>query len=398
MQNDHGIGPWPAALHSGVFHISRTVTNRSQIWLVTAACLSLLHALIANAATATPARAAAAKSACHEQPLRSHGNGTLVTLRAPQPTDTWGNLGRQFEHVVVIVLENQDYATVMRQPAMRKLVRQGTLFTHFAANFHPSYSNYLALIGGRYFGARGDTDIGIPAREKTIADLLQAKGLTWKQYAEAFPGDCSTVAFSGREPYSSDPLYARKHVPFMSFKSVTGNPQRCSNVVNANAFDPRHLPNYAFYSPDMCHDGHDVCASDAASAIKDAGTRLDLAGDTVAEKLIGHSDAEADKKGIDRRRLDQAVAWLVPLLKRIQADRKAMKGTLIIVTFDESATLSNNHIFTLFLGPMVKKGYRENGCYDDYNVLRTIEDNFGIGTLGAEDEKSAPIVHVWKGH
>jgi acid phosphatase len=72
-----------------------------------------------------------------------------------------------------------------------------------------------------------------------------------------------------------------------------------------------------------------------------------------------------------------------------------MKDTLIIVTFDESATLSNNHIVTLFLGPMVKKGYRENGCYDEYNVLRTIEDNFGIGTLGAEDEKSAPIVNVW---
>ncbi|HET8608565.1 MAG TPA: alkaline phosphatase family protein [Burkholderiales bacterium] len=372
--------------------------TRSQTWIVAAACLSLPHAFIANAAPAAHAPTAAAKSQCHRLPLRKNGDDTSITPRAPQPADTWGNLGRQFEHVVVIVLENQDYATVMHKPAMRKLARQGTLFTHFAANFHPSYSNYLALIGGRYFGARGDTDIGIPAREKTVADLLEAKGLTWKQYAEAFPGNCSTVAFSGREPYSSNSLYARKHVPFMSFESVTGNPQRCSNVVNASAFDPRHLPNYAFYSPDMCHDGHDICASNAASALKDAGTRLDLAGDAVAEKLIGRSDAEADKKEIDRRRLDQAAAWLVPLLKRIRADRQAMKGTLIIVTFDESATLSNNHIFTLFLGPMVKQGYRENGCYDDFNVLRTIEDNFDIGTLGAEDEKSAPIVHVWKGH
>jgi hypothetical protein len=370
--------------------------SRSPVEWAAITCLVSILAIGAACAVLRPA--VAAPFGCVARTPRSNGNGTLVTPRAPQPTDSWGDRGRQFDHVVLIVLENQDYATVMRQPAMRKLAREGTLFTHFAANFHPSYSNYLALIGGRYFGARGDTDTGIPAREKTVADLLQAKGLTWKQYAEAFPGHCSTVAFAGREPYSSDPLYARKHVPFMSFESVTGNPQRCSNVVNANAFDPRHLPNYAFYSPDMCHDGHDICASDAASALKNAGTRLDLAGDAVAERLIGQSDAENDKKEVNGRRLDQAVAWLVPWLKRIQADPKATKGTLIIVTFDESATPSNNHIFTLFLGPMVKKGYRENGCYDDYNVLRTIEDNFGIGTLGALDEQSAPITHVWKRH
>jgi acid phosphatase len=370
--------------------------SRLQTRLLAAACLILLPVFAARAAPAAHAPSAPVKSGCDRQPPRSNGKGTLVTPRTPQPADTWGNLGRQFEHVVLIVLENQDYATVMKQPTMRKLAQQGTLFTDFAANFHPSYSNYLALIGGRYFGARGDTDINIPANEKTIADLLEAKGLTWKQYAEAFPGNCSTVAFAGHEPYSKNPLYARKHVPFMSFESITGNPRRCSNVAPAKTFDPGHLPNYAFYSPDMCHDGHDICAANAASALEDAGTRLDLAGDAVAKKLIGWSDAKADESKIGKRRLDQAAAWLAPFLKRIRADREAMKDTLIIVTFDESATLSNNHIFTLFLGPMVKKGYRENGCYDDYNVLRTIEDNFGIGTLDAEDKKSAPIVRVWR--
>ncbi len=366
------------------------------IRLLAVVCLVLLPLFAAKAGPVTPAPGTLVKSGCDRQPPRSNGKGTLITPRAPQPADTWRSLGRPFEHVVIIVLENQDYATVMRQPTMRRLALQGTLFTHFAANFHPSYSNYLALIGGRYFGAHGDTDINIPAHEKTIADLLETKGLTWRQYAEAFPGHCSTVAFAGHEPYSSNPLYARKHVPFMSFQSITGSPRRCSNVVPASAFDPGRLPNYAFYSPDMCHDGHDICASSAANALEDAGTRLDLAGDVVAKKLIGRSDAKADEIEIGARKLDQAVAWLAPFLKRLRANREVMKNTLIIVTFDESATLSNNHIFTLFLGPMVKKGYRENGCYDDYNLLRTIEDNFGIGTLGAEDERSAPIVHVWK--
>lgn len=366
------------------------------IRLLAAMCLVLLPLFAAKAEPVTRAQGAPVKSGCDRQPPRSNGKGTLITPRAAQPADTWGSLGRQFEHVVIIVLENQDYATVMRQPTMRRLALQGTLFTRFAANFHPSYSNYLALVSGRYFGTHGDTDINIPANEKNIADLLEAKGLTWKQYAEAFPGNCSTVTFAGHEPYSSNPLYARKHVPFMSFQSITDSPRRCNNVVSASAFDPDRLPNYAFYSPDMCHDGHDICASNASTIIEKAMTELDRVADDAKKKLIGKSDAESDERETAKDRLDQAAAWLAPFIARIRADRTAMKDTLIIVTFDESSTMSNNHIFTLFLGPMVKRGYRENGCYDDYNLLRTIEDNFGIGTLGVEDERSAPIVHVWK--
>ena len=83
--------------------------------------------------------------------------------------------------------------------------------------------------------------------------------------------------------------------------------------------------------------------------------------------------------------------FLDPLL----ADPSVMHQTLIVVTFDESASQTTNHIYTVFLGAMVKTGYVEEHPYNHDNVLRTVEENFGLGTLGAEDATSSPITQVW---
>jgi len=98
------------------------------------------------------------------------------------------------------------------------------------------------------------------------------------------------------------------------------------------------------------------------------------------------------------RQLDQAADWLKGLLEPILADPMVMKDALIVITFDESEDDANNHIYSVFLGGMVRVGAEIGECYDHYNLLRTIEDNFGLGTLGGEDEKSAPIVDgAWAG-
>jgi hypothetical protein len=279
-------------------------------------------------------------------------NYTWMTQRAKQTPAKW-NLPRQFEHVLIVVLENQDYDQVVKNSYIKNLAARGVRFSNFNGSFHPSYANYLAMIGGRYFGSSQDDQINIDSRVHTIADLLEAKSLTWKQYAERYPGNCFKADFD------STRLYARKHVPFMSFASIQDNPARCANVVSTDGFDARHLPNYAFFTPDMCDDGHNQCPKDS---------------DTVA----------------------QAAAWLKDFIEPLLADPAVTKDTLIVVTFDESASYEHNHILTIFLGDMVKTGHVESGCYDHYNVLRTIEDNFGAGTLGAQDEKSSPITSVWK--
>jgi acid phosphatase len=94
--------------------------------------------------------------------------------------------------------------------------------------------------------------------------------------------------------------------------------------------------------------------------------------------------------------IDLSMQWLDGFLQPILNDPVAMTGTLVVVTFDESAHYAHNRIVTLFLGPMVKSGYTDLTCVDHYNVLRTIEDNFALGTLGGEDARSSPITSVWK--
>jgi hypothetical protein len=255
-----------------------------------------------------------------------------------------------FQRVLIIVLENQDYQAAIADPYLEQLASEGASFTNFHGLFHPSYPNYLAMVAGKRLSTHGDWQKDF--RECTIADLLQSKRLSWKNYAQGYPGN-DEQCFQG----DRFDRYARKHVPFMSFVPIQQH--QCGNIVAASQFDTDirndTRPAYAFYSPDLDNDGHDT--------------------------------------GLPR-----ASKWLKDFLGPFLHNPAFMKGTLIIVTFDESKSYSKdvaNHIYTVFLGPMVKIGKVE-GNYNHYNVLRTIEDNFGLCALGEGDGGAKPITSVWK--
>src|SRR6202171_5533107 len=128
--------------------------------------------------------------------------------------------GKHFERVLIIVLENQDYASAMKNEFFAKLASRGTSFSNFKNLYHPSYPNYLAMIAGSSFGMHSDHQITLPddAEHRTIADLLD-----WTGYAENYPNHV--------QPYlaGSEGKYARKHVPFLSFEKIQKESYR--NVV-----------------------------------------------------------------------------------------------------------------------------------------------------------------------
>lgn len=254
------------------------------------------------------------------------------------------NKGRCFERVLIIVLENQNYGDAIVDPYLNSLAKKGASLTNFHAITHPSYPNYLAMITGKEIPTRGDNQINLD--ERTIADLLKAAGLTWKNYAEGYPGNCFKYSIFG--------LYARKHVPFMSFIPIQEH--ECENIAPANQLSEdlkaKALPNYMFYSPNMNNDGHDTGLAYGSN-------------------------------------------WLKGFLEPLRKNEGFMKGTLIVVTFDESRNDSANHIYTVLLGDMVKPG-EYNETYNHYSALRTIEDNFGLGTLAEGDGGEKPITGVWK--
>lgn len=254
--------------------------------------------------------------------------------------------GKHFDRAIFVLFENTNYADAAKQPFFKQLSNSGAHFSNFSAITHPSQGNYIALTAGTLGGVRDNStyDLNIA----NIADLLESHGLTWKVYAEGFPGDCFTGQVKRR--------YARKHNPFISYVSIQKDPVRCANIVEASQFDTDaangKLPNYVFYIPDVFNDGHD--------------TGVEFADTWYRKKLT-------------------------PYL----SDRSFMKRTVIISTFDESGGGGQNQIYTSIVGPDVKPG-GVTAALNLYSLLNLIEENWSLGSLGMEDASSVRIPNIWK--
>jgi Phosphoesterase family len=297
--------------------------------------------------------------------------------QATQPSANSG--AHHFDRVVIIVLENGDYEAAVKDKNLADLAAHGASFSNFHALFHPSYPNYLAMVAGTDFGVHGrgrfsaDRQVNFPddAAHRTIADRLIASGLDFKNYAEELPeGNCPFQIDNQHVAKSKKGDYARRHVPFLSFKEVQEkwcdrvvrvDSSKGNSLLGADNFFVRDakagLVAYSFYSPNMNNDGHNTNVQVAAEWLHK------FLADTYPEKL--------------------------------------RKGTLVIVTFDESEHNADNRIFTLFLGDMVKESKDQDPkvldrYYTHYNVLRTIEDNLGLEPLAAGDRSAAPITDIWK--
>src|SRR5689334_15948595 len=110
-----------------------------------------------------------------------------VLLLSAISTSAWAG-SAPFRKVFIVLLENESEDAAIEQPFLKKLASEGTLIADMRAVAHPSYPNYMALTGGSTFGIHGDGQRTIDASH--IGDLLEARGKTWKNYAEDYPGNC----------------------------------------------------------------------------------------------------------------------------------------------------------------------------------------------------------------
>lgn len=76
---------------------------------------------------------------------------------------------KHFQRVLIIVLENQNYKEVMKDSYFCSLAQRGANFTNFHGLFHPSYSNYLAMVSGKKIRTHFDWQVDL-TDHKTIAD------------------------------------------------------------------------------------------------------------------------------------------------------------------------------------------------------------------------------------
>jgi hypothetical protein len=292
----------------------------------------------------------------------------LLIVLTPVRSDALEIDKPKVQRVVLIVLENQDYDVVAKNSYFSGLAKKGTVFTQSYAVRHPSYANYIGLVSGDPHGIWNDNQVTI--NKRSIGDLLEAKQMTWKNYAEGYPGT-SEICFIADDNESTG--YVRRHVPFLSFENVQHSKARCANVVDAMQFksdvDQNRLPTLTFYSPNLCNSGH-------------GGKPFCSFGSNARPEV----------------RLDAAAKWLESFVDLLLRDTSFIRESLIIITFDESHNYDplNNRVYTLFLGDMVNAGAEYTARIDHYSVLRTIEYLFSLGTLGENDDHRDPIMSVWK--
>src|SRR4051812_1563994 len=94
---------------------------------------------------------------------------------------------RAFDHVLVIMFENQFREYVLANPYFRGLARQGIDLAGCCGVMHPSQTNYIASIAGELCNVTSD-DAPPPLAQRTIVDLVEESpdGLAWKAYMESY--------------------------------------------------------------------------------------------------------------------------------------------------------------------------------------------------------------------
>jgi len=259
-----------------------------------------------------------------------------------------------FDRVVVVVFENKSAEEVLGSPAsaptFRSLARRYALLPDYAALAHPSLPNYLALISGSTHGIRRScSDCIVSARN--LADTLEARGLTWKVYAEGLPSPGFTGSNRGR--------YVKRHNPFLYFRDVVSRPARLARVVPYTRLRrdiaARRMPDFSLVVPDNCHNGHD-CP------------------------------------------LNVSDAWLKRFLPGVLRSPQMRRGVVFVI-FDEGRGSQpgapGGRIAAMAVGPTVKPGSRAPGHLTHYSLLRTIEDAFRLPRLG-QSLRAVPVRGIWR--
>jgi hypothetical protein len=278
-----------------------------------------------------------------------------------------------FDRVIIIMFENEFRSYVMQNPYMAHLASQGIDMVNYFGVMHPSQTNYISSIAGELCGVFSDAPPSPLLTETSIVDLIEAGRLDWRAYMESYR---STQSAATSFPY------VQKHDPFSSIANIVYAPTRLAKIVDLEEFwldvANNSLPQYSWITPNMWNDGH---------------YRYGTTDVTPAERAPELVD-----------NLAHFLQFFFGELRFPGPNSRLPQGTLVVVTFDEAdfeaaydpkdGYQGPNQIYTVLLGDMIQPG-RETGGYNHYSLLKTVEKNWGLGSLGKNDAASNWLRVLW---
>lgn len=268
-----------------------------------------------------------------------------------------------YQHIFYVMMENHSYDEVIgnaNAPEINKLAQEYGLATDYFGVTHPSEPNYVAAIGGSFYGIQDDAPYTTHTiNGPSLASQLEAKGLSWKSYQQSLP----YAGFTGTAfPSSSIALYAAKHNPFLNFASVQTSPSELAKIVpDTQLFVDLitgHAPNFSFIVPDQCHDMH------GTSACSDDTQNTQVA--------------------------DQYVSGVVSAIQH--ASVWGQGNNAIVITWDEDdfsptnsgccdANPGGGHVATIVITNHGARHIQDNTPFNHYSLLQTIQEAFRLGCL-----------------
>jgi hypothetical protein len=282
-----------------------------------------------------------------------------------------------YDHVFLMVLENHGFSQIIGNPAaphINKLANTFGLATQYFSVADPSEPNYVAMLGGNFFGIADDNAYYLNKLKKpSLMSQMNAASLSWKGYLQSMPyvgyrGICYPVKCNGVPDL--DPLYASKHNGITNFDSIQGSNSEFNKMGPLERLNDdlasNNVPNFAYVIPDQCNDMHG-----APSYCIDGGTP----GDPQDQLLVTLGDNFVNTVV---SQITGAAFWTTG-------------NNAIVITFDEGAdgdtggccdaNPGTGLVATIVIANHGPRGLKDPTPYNHYSLLQTLQRAFGLGCL-----------------
>jgi hypothetical protein len=273
----------------------------------------------------------------------------------------------QYDHAFLIIMENENYKQVVGNqfaPILNALAKDYGVATNYSGVADPSEPNYVAMLGGDFFGINSDDPYWFPGHTVSAANLmsqLEGAGKTWRGYFQSMPypgyrGYCYPDKCNGIP--DSDTQYVAKHNGIVNFANLQ-TPTELAKMFPVEQLSADlaagTVPNFSYIVPNECNDMHGAppwCVDSDNNG-------------TVQQSFL---IAQGDK-------------YVGNLVNEITSSAMWQTGNnVIIVTFDEG-NLAGSQILTIVIANHGVRGVTDKASYNHYSLLASLQQAFGLGCL-----------------
>jgi hypothetical protein len=279
-----------------------------------------------------------------------------------------------FSNVFIIMMENTTLSTLQGAgdtPFISSLQNGWATSSNYHGVTHPSLRNYIALTSGDVQGIGCDChptgnkcsalncerlvglgSCGCAVDAHSIADDIEAAGLTWKDYGEDMGTACN-VTDSGN--------YVARHNPFLYYNDVLTTARCANSVVDYASNFANDLangpPTFSLIAPNLVDDMHNPFPASSGNYAN---------GDNWLSQQI---PAILGSKAFAGNGVSAGIVFIV-------FDEDDLSGGLLQNT--------DNPIPFYFSTPLIPQGQPTSSSthHDHYDLLATIEDGLNLPRIG----------------